>query len=149
MTASLWGRLAEDRLQRAIEAGEFDGLEGAGKPLLREDESLIPDGWRLAFHLLRNAGLAPLWIELDREVEADLGRLRRSLQQAARWGEDSAAWQDGVRQALMDAERLNRLIEERNLRCPWQLQRPKVRLESETRRALGASRSLGLEWQDG
>lgn len=149
MTASLWSRLAEDRLQRAIEAGVFDGLKGTGKPLLREDESLIPDGWRLAFHLLRNAGLAPLWIELDREVEADLGRLRRSLWQAARWGQDSAAWQDAVRQAQVEAERLNRLIEERNLRCPWRLQRPKVRLESETRRALGASRSPSLEWQDG
>lgn len=149
MTASLWSRLAEDRLQRAIEAGVFDGLKGTGKPLLREDESLIPDGWRLAFHLLRNAGLAPLWIELDREVEADLGRLRRSLWQAARWGQDSAAWQDAVRQAQVEAERLNRLIEERNLRCPWRLQRPKVRLESETRRALGASRSPSLECQDG
>ncbi len=36
-------------------------------------------------------------------------------------------------------QRLNRLIEERDLRCPWRLQRPRLQMESETRQAFGAS----------
>ncbi len=149
MKASLWTRLAESRIQRAIEAGEFDGLDHAGRPLAWPDESLIPEGWRLAFHLLRNAGLAPVWIELDRDVEEGLLRLRRSLCEVARWGEGSAVWQEAVRRAQAEVERLNRLIEERNLRCPWRLQRPRLRLETETRRALGASEASRREPKGG
>lgn len=53
-------------------------------------------------------------------------------------GEGSSVWQEAVRQARPEAERLNRLIEERNMGCPRRLRRPRLQLESETRRALGA-----------
>ncbi|MEW6566832.1 MAG: DnaJ family domain-containing protein [Chloroflexota bacterium] len=137
----IWSRLAEDRLRRAIEAGEFDGLAGAGKPLVLDDDSMVDPEWRLAFHLLRSAGLAPLWVELDKEVRQGVARLQAGLARAARHGPNSLHWRATVEQAARQLAALNRLIDERNLRAPSLLQRPHLSLESETRRALGATPS--------
>ena len=48
--------LAEQRIAAAIDAGEFDDLPGAGKPLDLDDDPLVPDDLRVAWRLLKNAG---------------------------------------------------------------------------------------------
>lgn len=147
MTPSPLAWLAESRLQRASEDGIFDSLARSGDPLILQDELLIPEGWRLAFRVLGSAGLAPLWIEIDKEVDIRWSELRRALRLAASLGESSPAWQPALQQARIELDCLNRLIQDRNLRCPWRLQRPGLKLESETRRALGASESAGADLQ--
>ena len=37
--------LAERRIQEAMEAGEFDALEGAGKPIPDLEDGYDPDWW--------------------------------------------------------------------------------------------------------
>jgi hypothetical protein len=61
-------RIAENRIREAIKAGEFDNLQGKGKPLTFEDESYIPPELRLAYKILKNADCLPPELELRREV---------------------------------------------------------------------------------
>lgn len=60
-------QLAEAKIAAAIEAGEFAGLPGAGKPLALDDEPLVPEDLRVAYRLLRNAGFVPPELEERRE----------------------------------------------------------------------------------
>ena len=69
-------RLAERRIQEAIEAGVFDNLEGMGKPLAdQEDNPFVPEDMRVAFKILQNSGYAPDWMTLAQEIEEDRERL--------------------------------------------------------------------------
>ena len=72
-----WRDLAEQRIQEGIEQGLFDNLPGAGKPLNLDDDAFVPPDLRMAFRLLRSNGLAPLWIELNKEIRDDITRLAR------------------------------------------------------------------------
>ncbi len=61
--------VAERKIREAIERGEFENLEGHGKPLRLEDDSGIPEDLRLAYKILRNAGCLPPELELKREIQ--------------------------------------------------------------------------------
>jgi len=61
-------KIAERRIIEAIENGEFENLEGMGKPLHFEDEAFIPDDLRMAYKFLKNAGFVPPELELRKEV---------------------------------------------------------------------------------
>ena len=63
-----FGKIAENRILEAIEAGEFDNLRGKGQPLKFEDESYIPLELRMAYKILKNADCLPPELELRKEV---------------------------------------------------------------------------------
>lgn len=61
-------RIAERRIIEAIANGEFDNLEGKGKPIDFEDETWIPEDLRMAYRILKNAGCIPPELEFRNEV---------------------------------------------------------------------------------
>jgi hypothetical protein len=61
-------RLAENRILQAIEAGEFENLQGKGQPLKLEDDSHIPPELRMAYKILKNADCLPPELVLHQEV---------------------------------------------------------------------------------
>lgn len=65
---SILARIAEAKIQDAMERGDFDALPGRGKPLQFEDMSGVPADMRMGYKILRNAGVAPPEVELRREV---------------------------------------------------------------------------------
>jgi len=65
---NIFSRIAEQRIREAIESGEFDNLEGAGKPIAFEDETWIPEDLRPVYRVLRNSGCIPPELELRKEV---------------------------------------------------------------------------------
>jgi len=69
-------QLAENRIIDAIAHGEFNDLPGSGKPLEMEDLSLVPEEIRMAYKVLKNAGMTPPELELKNEVT----QLHRSLE---------------------------------------------------------------------
>jgi Domain of unknown function (DUF1992) len=72
-------RIAERRIKEAIDAGEFDNLEGMGKPLRDlEDNPFVPAEMRAAFKVLSNSGYAPDWMVLSQQIDADIERLRHA-----------------------------------------------------------------------
>jgi len=60
-------KLVEQRIQKAKEEGQFDNLEGRGRPLKFEDEH-VPEELRLAHKILKNAGFLPPEIELKKKI---------------------------------------------------------------------------------
>jgi hypothetical protein len=61
-------KIAEERIRKAIEDGEFDNLEGKGKPLNLEDDRHVPADLRLAHKILKNANCLPPELELRKEI---------------------------------------------------------------------------------
>lgn len=68
-----WETLIERQIREAMEDGRFDDLPHQGEPLPREDDALAGE-WALAYHVLRNAGAAPPWVEANKQVHALLER---------------------------------------------------------------------------
>jgi hypothetical protein len=68
MSLSSWSALAEDRIKIAIESGEFDNLPGTGKPLDLAEYFSVPAGERMAFSVLKSAGVTPCEVEWLREI---------------------------------------------------------------------------------
>lgn len=63
-------RLAEARIEEAIERGELDDLPGAGRPLVLDDDSMIPPELRAAYRLLKNSGHIPPELQLRKDIRA-------------------------------------------------------------------------------
>ncbi|MGO9380188.1 MAG: DnaJ family domain-containing protein [Dissulfurispiraceae bacterium] len=63
-------RIAEERIRQAMAEGEFANLAGAGRPLIFEDETWVPEDLRLAYRFLKNAGYVPPELELRNEILA-------------------------------------------------------------------------------
>lgn len=61
-------KLAEEKIKESIARGDFDNLAGAGKPLVLEDESYIPEELRAGYRLLKNAGYLPAELQLRRDI---------------------------------------------------------------------------------
>jgi DnaJ homologue, subfamily C, member 28, conserved domain len=57
--------LIERRIRAAMDEGAFHGLPHQGRRLPLEDDSMAGD-WAMAHRMLRNAGVAPPWIEADK-----------------------------------------------------------------------------------
>src|SRR4030067_705340 len=65
---NIFARIGERRIREAMENGEFDNLEGMGKPITFEDETMIPEDLRMVYRILKNAGCIPPEVELRNEV---------------------------------------------------------------------------------
>lgn len=111
-----WEERVERQIREAMERGAFRDLPGKGKPLLLEDWSLVPEEMRLAYHVMKNQGFLPDWIEAGREIDAERARLTLGEAGGHARGEEIRA--------------LNRKIFEYNLRVPLPaLQKPMLSLD--------------------
>lgn len=61
-------RIADRKIEAALERGEFDHLAGAGRPLDLEDLSRVPEDLRAGYVVLKNAGVLPEELELKKEM---------------------------------------------------------------------------------
>lgn len=124
--------LVEERIRKAREKGAFDNLEGFGKPLNLYENPFEPAEMRMANKILKDAGYAPYWVELGKDVDAGLAELAefvRHFQQYVR-----VVAQDGMSPAsrrrfeqrkarfLEDARirlaQVNKRIDNYNYHCP-------------------------------
>src|SRR4051794_38175929 len=62
-----WETLIERQIREAMEQGKFDDLPHKGEPLPNTDNPYAGER-ALAFSILKNYGVAPPWIEADKEV---------------------------------------------------------------------------------
>ncbi|MBM3836884.1 MAG: DUF1992 domain-containing protein [Verrucomicrobia bacterium] len=73
----IWTQLiAENRIQEAMENGEFENLPGRGRPLDLTDYFNTPVADRMIFSLLKSAGVLPPELQLLKEAE----ELQQSVQ---------------------------------------------------------------------
>lgn len=139
----------------------FDDLPGRGRPLALAEHPFVKPGWQLAYSVLKNAGFALDWIELDKSIRAELLRCRDLLEDQLSWATQALISSESKRQveAELDhryqwavatfterAEQLNERIELLNLKVPLtSLQRGKIDIAEEIDRFRGSwRRSLEL-----
>jgi hypothetical protein len=72
----------DEAIAEARERGEFDNLPGRGEPLQIKENPLAGD-WEMAFHVLENAGMAPPWMEMSREIREGMAQLAEIRERAA------------------------------------------------------------------
>jgi len=96
--------LAERRIAEALARGELDDLPGAGRPLVLEDDALIPEELRVAYRILKNAGYVPAEVESLREL--------RELERLV----DASTDAQSRRQALLKLDLLRARLEHTRLR---------------------------------
>jgi DnaJ family protein C protein 28 len=150
----------DQQIREAQERGEFDNLPGKGRPLDLTPNPYAQDQ-ELAFKILKDAGYAPEWIELDKAIRRKLeaararltrrrewcqARLRELTDEAAGsagrskgWAEAErdrvlAGWEQAITAFEEEAEAINKEITELNLKVPSsRFQRPKVDAGREVR----------------
>ncbi len=77
-----WESHVDRMIREAQRRGDFDNLPGSGKPLDLEDNPFAGE-WQSAFRLAKNAGAAPLWVQLDKEISAELAELQAMRERTA------------------------------------------------------------------
>lgn len=116
----LLDRIAEARIQEAIERGDLDELPGAGRPLVLDDDAMVPEELRMAYRILKNAGCLPPELELRREAARladavgcpgnDAGR-RRALKRLSCLMTRLEASRDRPLNLLVEEEYYQRILE--------------------------------------
>jgi DnaJ family protein C protein 28 len=155
-----WESWIDQQIREAQDRGEFDDLPGKGRPLDLAANPYAKDQ-ELAFKVLRDAGYAPDWIELDKALRGKLERARAVLARRLDWREmrlreladqsDSwseaerlrvrANWEQSVSAFALDVEAINKEIAELNLMVPSpRFQRSSVDVERELERLTGRAR---------
>ena len=74
----------EEKIREAIERGDFDNLEGKGKPIDLNAYFETPEDLRMAFSMLRSNEFVPQEVELMREIADLRGRAASSSDEGER-----------------------------------------------------------------
>jgi hypothetical protein len=124
--------LVEEQIRKAQARGDFDNLAGAGKPVdLSENPYENPD-LRMTYKILKNNDFAPFWIELGKEIDANLEKFWESVAWFKRYTEIFMGEKhSGIAvkryekkrahfyyEKRLELEKINKKILDYNLHCP-------------------------------
>jgi hypothetical protein len=101
----MFDKLVEQKIREAQEAGEFDDLEGAGRPVNLEAYFSTPEELRAGYALLKNAGVLPQEAFVLKELNETAARLEACRDEVER---------ERLRLALRDLQLKYDLWVERN-----------------------------------
>jgi len=140
-----WGDFIEQQIREAMDRGDFDNLPGRGKP----QEFAQPHGdpsLEMANKIVRDAGFAPAWLDLEKEIEHQQQEAEKAVLRSWRWRETNsgdaiedprwveAEWRKARELFEQRLEAINARILSYNLLLPQPLlhkQRARLRVESE------------------
>jgi DnaJ-like protein len=71
-------RIVEAIIKEAMERGEFDDLPGRGKPIDLTEYFATPEEVRIAYSVLKNAGMTSREVDLLKEI-AELKQVRAAV----------------------------------------------------------------------
>jgi hypothetical protein len=80
-TLESWESWVDKAIRDAQERGEFSGLPGEGQPV-RIDRNPLAGDQELGFHVLKNADVLPVWMELGRDAANGIADLDAFLERA-------------------------------------------------------------------
>ncbi len=84
-TLSIIAEVAEQLIRDAMQRGEFDNLEGKGKPLPPEDNVLVPEDLRMAYKILKNSGHLPPEVADRKEISTAIELLQDCTDEQQRY----------------------------------------------------------------
>jgi DnaJ family protein C protein 28 len=138
-------RSIDEIIQQAMQEGAFDNLPGKGKPLNLEENPYLDPEWQLAYHLLKQNGFAPEFIEQRQAIELELAAARQALARAWAWRQQALAegkdlnwveneWKKTREDFKKKINGINSEIRNYNLHIPTQsLHKPLLKTEEELR----------------
>jgi hypothetical protein len=139
--------LIDRQIREAIEDGRFDDLPFQGERIPLEDDAAAGE-WALAYHILKNAHVAPPWIEADKDVRALLDRREAIHARAA--GASSIARSRYRRDLEACVVSINAAVARLNAAAPTDRQhRRPLRLADELARFDAGARTAGGEQPGG
>ncbi len=140
----LYRDYVEERIREAQERGEFDNLQGSGKPLHLDDNPYLGDK-AMAYGLLKSNNYAPAEIELAKEIRSESERAGAKLERLRRQGHtlrtrrvppsasEKRVYNASVEKAAAEYEgtlrELNRKILTLNLTTPAAMHQPLFEVE--------------------
>jgi DnaJ family protein C protein 28 len=139
----------DEIIQQAMQEGAFDNLPGKGKPLNLDENPYLDREWQLAYHLLKENGFAPNFIEQRQSIEMELAAARETLARAWAWRKQSLAegkpadwveaeWGRAKKAFENKIEEINAQIKKYNLQIPSpSLYRMAASIEAEFKRIVG------------
>ena|SRR5579871_800393 len=77
MNPDVIGKIAEQKIQEAIDEGKFDNLPGKGKPIVFDDDPMTPPHLRMANKILKNANVLPEWMQVQKDIVAERQEIDR------------------------------------------------------------------------
>lgn len=119
-------------MKKAMEQGEFDNLEGTGQPLDLEENPFEASDLHMVNKILKNAGYAPYWIELNKEINDLRAKLDQDVEYFKKYtqvvlSEKRSGWtisryeqkkKDFYLQTREQLEEISKKILDYNLHCP-------------------------------
>ena len=154
-----WESAVDKTIREAIERGDFENLPGKGKPQDLDGNPFVPEEMRQAFRILENAGVAPDWIEQDKQIRAEKSALAQMLGKQSQWLKEKTARLKTLAPDQMIAEHehlarsrdqilaryrdraaaLNKTIDTFNLQAPnAQMHHARLQIEDEIQKFLNA-----------
>lgn len=82
---SIIAEVAEQHIRDAMQRGEFDNLQGKGKPLPQDDNPLIPEDLRMAYKILKNSGHLPPEVADRKEISTAVELLESCTDEQQRY----------------------------------------------------------------
>ncbi len=149
-TPAQWDSLIDQRINEAMQRGDFDNLRNKGKPLNTAPDPYVPPDMQMANSLLKNNNLTPAWIsdrgvvlaaieqfrDKLRTIRGDFAQARAAAATPERVQYIDELWQSYVAAWGAEIVELNRRILTQNLKQPVTfLEIFPLRLEDELRRA--------------
>lgn len=77
-------KIAEMKIRETIEKGELENLPGKGKPLEIDNMSFVPAELRMAFRIIKNAGLVPVEVSLNKDMDTLKKKIEESKDETER-----------------------------------------------------------------
>lgn len=135
----------DEIIRQAMDQGAFENLRGKGKPLNLDENPYLDKEWQLAYHLLKQNGFAPDFVEKRQAIEMQLATARETIARSWAWkaksleeGRDSAwveaEWTKARVKFEIQIEEINKHIKQYNLVIPVSgLYKKPVAIENELR----------------
>lgn len=149
--------LVENQILKAQERGDFDNLEGAGKPLDLSENPFEPPELRMVNKILKDNDFAPYWIELGKEIDADMEKIQKEVEGFRRYTvlfysdkHGSLAQKRYEKkkahfffESRLKIEKVSKKILDYNLHCPiFRLGRPNINVDDEVYKVISGIEQL-------
>jgi hypothetical protein len=130
MPFTVWRTFADEQIDKAMREGQFDNLEGKGRPLCLEDDSMVPEELRMAYKILKNSGHVPPEVADRKEIQTIVEMLESCPDEQTRYRQ---------------IKKLNMLVTRWNMRRPRpvMLEKQQLYYEKVVERVEVAERSGG------
>ncbi|HEY0050671.1 MAG TPA: DUF1992 domain-containing protein [Pyrinomonadaceae bacterium] len=102
------GKFIDEQIRNSIEAGDFDNLEGAGRPIDLDSYFNTPEDLRMAYSVLKSSKFVPEEVERLKEI----GELKEKVKSCA---DDE------------ERKKINKILQERQLAFSLLMERNKRR----------------------